>query len=685
MICVCGCLGARMRKAGELGFALLLAVAWACHPVCLRAAGPPAEPISSARTVHSMPPAEAAHGYPVHLRAVLTYYHPYIDPRRGVIFVCDGSGCVFVSVPSLPILSVRPGDLVEIAGITGPGDYASIVEASQIKTVGHPGLPAHARKVTMDDLASGVYDSDWIQVEGRVRSIHREPNIVSLVVAAKGGSFGAVTTPEPGVDYDRLVDSLIQLTANTAPVFNQRRQMVAVHLFFPSMHEVRVVEPAPPDPFGEKPVPVLDMFRFSSDASAVHRVHIQGTVSLDWPGRMLCIQDGDAPLCMQSAQATDLPLGSRVDVVGFPAIRFFKPTLEYAVFHPAGAPLSPIQPIAVTADRTLKDDLDGKLVEVDAELVGRDSSSPDSTLMMRANGVLLAVVLPREIPQSVLPPWRDGSLLRVTGICSAQVNAFSISIGDGIVRPESVKILLRNANDIAVLRAPSWWTPQHTWEGFGAIGLVVAICLVWIAGLRHIVKKRTKELRSSEERLRYLSEHDALTGLPNRVLFYDRLSTAMKRADRFNDHIGLLLADLDGFKEVNDRLGHLAGDKVLSEIAARLCGCVRATDTVARIGGDEFVVVLPDIHHAREAEQIAVKLVLALAEPLSINGNSVRITVSIGVVSFPDDAENVETLMQYADEAMYRAKQSGKNRIELHNQLTEMPDQEKMVFEPRLT
>ena len=455
-----------MAKSG-LRFGLLAAAFWAWNPLCLRAATPDNEPISSAREIHNMPPEEAARAYPVHVRAVLTYYHAYLDPRRGVIFVCDRSGCVFVSVPPRPILSIRPGDLVEITGVTGPGDYASIIEASQIKTMGHPGLPGHARELTMDDLASGAYDTDWIQVQGRVRSIHREPNIVSLIIAAKGGSFGAVTLPEPGVDYDSLVDSLIEITANTAPVFNRRRQMVAVHLFFPSMRQVRVIQPSPPDPFSQKPISVLDMFRFSAEASAVHRVHVKGTVTLNWPERMLCIQDHDSSLCMPTTQNTALPVGSRVDIVGFPGIRAFKPTLEYSVFRLSEPSVSPVRPTPVTADRIFTDDLDGKLVEIDAELVGRDYTSLDSMLMMRASGVLFSVVLPREVPQSVSMAWRDGSLLRIRGICNTDVNTFSISIGDGIVRPESVQILLRDAGDVAVLRTPSWWTPQHAWRHSG--------------------------------------------------------------------------------------------------------------------------------------------------------------------------------------------------------------------------
>jgi diguanylate cyclase (GGDEF)-like protein len=115
-------------------------------------------------------------------------------------------------------------------------------------------------------------------------------------------------------------------------------------------------------------------------------------------------------------------------------------------------------------------------------------------------------------------------------------------------------------------------------------------------------------------------------------------------------------------------MGHQAGDIVLREVARRLRESVRSTDTVARIGGDEFVILLTDLDHAEQAEKMAAKLVAVLAEPLLIDGKPVRVTVSIGVVTFPDDGESEKALMQFADEAMYRAKQRGKNRIEVHNQ-----------------
>lgn len=623
--------------------------------------------LTQAHAVHDLPPALAMQHYPVRIRAVLTFYDPYVDSRRGLIFVCDKSGCVFVSVPLRPLLPIEAGDLLDIDGVTGPGDFATIIEASHVTTIGHPGLPVKAHRVTMEELASGVYDTDWIQIEGRVKSIHRAPNVVSLVISAKGGSFGAVTLPEPGIDYDQLVDSLVQITANTAPTFNQRRQMVAVHLFFPSMHQVRVIERAPADPFKEKPTSTLELFRFSPGANLVHRVHIRGTVTLNWPGRMLCIQDGDSPLCMQVSQENLARAGSEVDVVGFPAINAFKPTLEYATFHASEMAEVPLQPLAVTADRVFLDDLDGKLVQIDAELVGRDSTTSDVTLVLRANGVLFSVILPRELSLAISDEWKEGSLLRVTGICNTQINRYSVGIGVAFVRPESVKLLLRDANDIVVLRAPSWWTPAHAWEVLASFVIVVMACLGWIGILRHLVKRRTMELHESQKRLQYLSEHDSLTGLPNRILLHERFCAAIKRAHRFDEKIGLLMIDLDGFKKINDQRGHKAGDLLLKDVAQRFVTSVRATDTVARVGGDEFVVLLVDIHHAKEVEEVAAKLLAALAEPIAVEGDLVQMRGSIGQSIFPDDSEDEESLMRIADEAMYRAKRSEKNRMKAQN------------------
>lgn len=620
-----------------------------------------------ARAVHSLPPDQATSKYPVHLRAVLTYYDPYIDPRRGAIFVCDRSGCVFVSIPHRPILALHSGDMVEITGVTGPGDYASIVEASEIRVAGKSRLPTPL-KVNSEDLFSGRYDCDWIEVQGLVRAVHYGAGTVAFEIESNGRSFPAASVVEPGVNYESLVDSQVRLTANTSPVFNSRRQMVGVHAFFPSLRQIRVVRAAPDDPFRLPAIRIPDLFSVSGGPSLAgpslsHRVHLEGVLTLDWPGRMICIQSGADALCMETRQKTSLPLGTQVAVVGFPSVDAFKPTLEEASFRAShgGAPPPPDLPVRITANQEMNDGLDGRLIQIDAELIGQDLSSTEPKVMLSAGGVLIPAMISKEALAERPHAWRDGSVLRVTGICSVQVDAWSISLGNGRVQPESARILLRSADDIAVLHAPSWWTPEHAVVSFAVVCLIVLGAFAWIIVLRHSVKQRTSELHESKERLRYLSEHDALTGLPNRVLLNERLRMALESADRNGTHLGVLMTDLDGFKAVNDELGHAAGDRLLCEMARRLSECVRLTDTVARIGGDEFLVLLTDLHDRSEAEVIASKMAAAAAGPFSIDQMNVEVTLSIGVVIYPEGGTDVATLMRHADEAMYAAKSEGKN------------------------
>ena len=168
------------------------------------------------------------------------------------------------------------------------------------------------------------------------------------------------------------------------------------------------------------------------------------------------------------------------------------------------------------------------------------------------------------------------------------------------------------------------------------------------------------ERKRVEERLQRIGNYDALTGLPNRSLLEDRLRQAIAFAARSERMVALLFVDLDRFKNVNDSLGHAAGDEVLRVAAQRLAACLREGDTVARLGGDEFVVVLPDCRVASDAAQVAAKLLNALHSPVVIEGNELHVDSSIGVSLYPLDGTDVETLLRNADAAMYEAKERGR-------------------------
>jgi diguanylate cyclase (GGDEF)-like protein/PAS domain S-box-containing protein len=166
-----------------------------------------------------------------------------------------------------------------------------------------------------------------------------------------------------------------------------------------------------------------------------------------------------------------------------------------------------------------------------------------------------------------------------------------------------------------------------------------------------------------EQRLEYQAFHDPLTGLPNRLLFADRLDRALAAARRRDERVAVAFADLDQFKRVNDTLGHDAGDHLLAEVARRLADAVRKSDTVARMGGDEFCAILTEVDGPDGARAVAGRMLAALEAPFALGGGEVQVTASIGLALFPDDAEDPGVLLQRADAAMYEVKESGKNAI----------------------
>ncbi|WP_275531626.1 diguanylate cyclase domain-containing protein [Magnetofaba australis] len=167
--------------------------------------------------------------------------------------------------------------------------------------------------------------------------------------------------------------------------------------------------------------------------------------------------------------------------------------------------------------------------------------------------------------------------------------------------------------------------------------------------------------KMAEDRLKHQAHHDPLTGLPNRLLFEDRLHQAIASAQRYGSEIALLYIDLDKFKPVNDTYGHEAGDMALRTVSKRLTSLLRASDTAARIGGDEFVALLPELHDTESVKHVARKILQSLAEPVDLGVAQAKMGASIGISFFPRHGENYESLMSAADTAMYAVKQSGRN------------------------
>lgn len=239
-------------------FALLVAVLWG---VAAKAERPPAI-LTTARAAHGLTAGQSALALPVHLHAVVTYYDPYIDVRHGALFVHDDSGGIFVAVPARPILPLRAGTLIDLWGVTGPGDFAPIVDRPTIRVLGESTLPQHAPRASLSHMLTGADDSQWVEVEGVVRSVAEWGKDVVLELALRDGSITATTVKETGADYGRLVDAQVVLRGTAAPIFTRNRQMTGARLFFPNLSQLTVLGAAPADAFTLPAQPINSLLRF---------------------------------------------------------------------------------------------------------------------------------------------------------------------------------------------------------------------------------------------------------------------------------------------------------------------------------------------------------------------------------------------------------------------------------------
>ncbi len=194
----------------------------------------------------------------------------------------------------------------------------------------------------------------------------------------------------------------------------------------------------------------------------------------------------------------------------------------------------------------------------------------------------------------------------------------------------------------------------------------ISISAIEGGGLVCVVRDIT-ERTYAEEQIKHLAYHDALTALPNRLLFKDRLTVAISHAQRERRKLAVLFLDLDRFKVINDSLGHNIGDQLLQAVSARVQSCVRESDTVARLGGDEFTVLLPQLPHGEDAALVAQKIIDAVRYPFHIEGREFFMTTSIGISLYPDDGIDAESLIKNADTAMYQAKEQGRDNYQLFN------------------
>jgi diguanylate cyclase (GGDEF)-like protein len=614
----------------------------------------------AAHEVHSLSSVEAARGYPVHLQGVVTYFDPDYGTGIAATFIHDATGDIFVEQTSKLAKQLFVGALVDVRGVSAPGGFGPIVKYPRIRVLGRAPLPPHPPRVDLAILKTGAYDARWVEVEGSVHQVIEYPHAVVLRLEMQDGPIGIIMMKDPRATYSNLAGALVRIRGNAAPTMNADGQMIGVHLQAPNISTLQVLVPAPGDPFAGPYIPVSQLLQWGHFSTPLHSVHLRGIVTLQWPGSLLCIRDATRGICAQTSQATPVAVGDLVDVSGFVETENNAPVITDAVFRSAGNN-QPIASKPATVEEILRGGSGSELIQIYGLLIGYNLASSDVTLQLSSGDTVFPVILPKSLAGAGVSAWKIGSRLRVTGICSLHIVDIQSNVRAGVAVNKSFRVLMRSPRDVIVLEGPSWWTSGHILVLL-AIALVATLSvLAWVVVLRKRVEEKTVLLRKSEERFRHMALHDALTGLATRLLLDDRLTAALESAKRHQTGLALLMVDLDKFKDVNDSFGHQAGDEVLRVTADRLMQAVRKSDTVARIGGDEFVALLIDLHNPQMAERIAAKIVKSLAEPVLFAGRKIQVSVSVGACTSDSGGLDEEALLKHADDALYQAKAMGRN------------------------
>jgi diguanylate cyclase (GGDEF)-like protein len=636
--------------------------------------------ITTARAAHELDARDASLAYPVRLHAVVTFYDEYLDSTgTPVLFVTDATGSIYVALKAKPAVPPKPGDLVQIDGVSGPGLFAPIVDHASFQPLGTAPLPQHPPRVILADMVNGRYEGQWVEVEGLVQAVRDSGTHVVLDLLLRDGTTTAITARQPGVDYGRLVDSAIVLHGHASPNFNKQKQVTGAHLLFPGLGSVRTIEPGAPEPFLLPIDHIGDLLRFDPHRTFQHRVHIRGTLTLLWPGRMICIQDDAQGLCAATQQTSPLPLGDRVDLAGFPEIGPFTPTLEDADYRAAGGD-SPVVLLPVTARQALQGDNDAQLVTLQGWIIDDNSNGQDRVLTLSADGEIFTVTIPRQ-PSRITPEeFEDRTLVRVTGICSVQSGGTRLGTGEGFSIPKSFSILSRSPADIVVLRRPSWWNALHSLIVLAVVFLVTNCSFGGLFLMRRRIRQQTATIRAQlaethalKEAAEFQASHDGLTGLYNRKAVLDLLQRESELAARAAAPTGIIMLDLDHFKRINDTHGHAAGDDVIRESVRRILTAIRSTDLVGRYGGEEFIIVLPGAAE-EEVRGCAERIRSAVCEgAISAQGTAILATASLGATAARFPRCSTHEAVTAADLALYEAKHNGRNQVAFRDPIHAAP------------
>ena len=445
--------------------------------------------LRQAKEIRLLSSVEARRAYPVQLRGVVTYFDP-----QGHLFLRDPTAAIYVESSHLG-LSLHAGDLIEVNGVTGAGNFAPIVDRPQVKFLGVGPLPA-PEYTTLDRLLSGLDDGQRVGIDGIVRSAVYADGYSTLTLVKDHVRFD-VLIPGKRPGFEKLVDSTVRVNGNCGPEYNNKRQLMGFHLWTSDLTQVKVIAPAPADAFSLHIDPIVNLLQFSPDYNPGHRVHVQGIVTLQWPGRLVLINDATSGLAIPTTEPIPVRVGERVDVVGFPAPKEFSATLQDATFRRLNHS-SPPYPVAVTSKQALKGEYDGGLVRLRGRVVSHVAHGGDRFLELSSDGIVFEALLPEVLGGGALSAVPDDSTVQLTGI------ALISDTTPYFNAPTAFQLLLRSPEDLNIIDRPSWWTVIHALYVLSFTFVAILLVSAWVIVLKRRVREQTQTIQQQ------LAEADAL-------------------------------------------------------------------------------------------------------------------------------------------------------------------------------
>lgn len=504
--------------------------------------------LNTAAAVRGLTVAQAQQSMHVRLRGVVTFFDEKLFSR----FIQDETAGIYLQY-SAATPGLVPGQIVEVEGYSSSGEYAPVLVPEQVRVTGLGELPAPTM-VTYEQLASGKEDSQFVEIEGIVRSVHLpEGSQYHLIeIATGGGRLSVYAGHLPVKSVEKLLDSTVRVRGVCSTRFNHQRQLFAIRLMVPRPEDLVIEIPSPANPFAITARPIASLLQFDPQESYGHRVKVSGTLIYYEPGKLLYLQAGEQGVEVQTSVREPLRLGDQVEALGFASQGEYTPILQDASFRmlASGTPLAAAN---ITINEALKGKYDSRLITLKAKLLDRALHGSERYLILQEGGLVFQADLKSAEGLDVFAGLANGSQVAVTGVC--KIDPGEWQAGEEW-RAKSFRVELRSAADVVVLQSPPWWTLKKLLWIAGGLGLIALAAFGWVMVLRRQVAERSRQLemqiqeRQRAERGREIEQerarvaHDLHDDLGSRLTEVNMLTTLVKSSTTSVEEKERYLGDL---------------------------------------------------------------------------------------------------------------------------------------------